>query len=84
MPRMSGRVLAQELAKTRPTIRVIYMSGYTAGAIVRHGVLDAGTHFLAKPFTSTELTQKIREVLDFTNNGRPIETDSGTKEQLLD
>jgi PAS domain S-box-containing protein len=64
MPGMSGRVLAQELAKTRPTVKVVYMSGYTDNAIVHHGVLDAGTHFLAKPFISADLTQKVREVLD--------------------
>jgi two-component system cell cycle sensor histidine kinase/response regulator CckA len=61
---MGGRVLAQELAKTRPTVQVVYMSGYTDNAIVHHGVLDAGTHFLAKPFTSVGLLQKVREVLD--------------------
>ncbi|MBI5510736.1 MAG: response regulator [Deltaproteobacteria bacterium] len=64
MPRMSGKTLAQELSKTRPTLKVVYMSGYTDNAIVHHGVLDAGTHFLAKPFTSTDLTRKVREVLD--------------------
>jgi two-component system cell cycle sensor histidine kinase/response regulator CckA len=64
MPRMSGSVLAQEVTKTRPTLKVIYMSGYTDDAIVHHGALDAGTHFLAKPFTSVELTRKVREVLD--------------------
>ena len=64
MPRMSGRVLAQELAKTRPYLKVIFMSGYTDDAIVHHGVLDAGTHFLVKPFTKADLTRKVREVLD--------------------
>ena len=64
MPRMSGRELAQELSKTRPDLKVLYMSGYTDDAIVHHGVLDPGTHFLAKPFTSAALTQKVREVLD--------------------
>jgi two-component system, cell cycle sensor histidine kinase and response regulator CckA len=39
------------------------MSGYTDDAIVHHGVLDAGTYFIGKPFTAVELTQKIREVL---------------------
>ena len=90
MPGMSGRVLAQELAKTRPTIKVVYMSGYTDNAIVHHGVLDPGTHFLAKPFTSADLTQKVREVLDIgvTNlaNGREqaIEDEVEKKEQPLD
>jgi PAS domain S-box-containing protein len=64
MPGMSGRALADALAKTRPTLKVLYMSGYTDNAIVHHGVLDAGTLFLGKPFTSATLTQKVREVLD--------------------
>jgi CheY-like chemotaxis protein len=64
MPKMSGRALAQGLSKARPAIKVVYMSGYTDNAIVHHGVLDAGTQFLAKPFTSADLTQKVREVLD--------------------
>lgn len=64
MPRMSGRVLAQNLQRARPAIKVLCMSGYTDDAIVHHGVLDAGTQFLAKPFTAAELTRKVREVLD--------------------
>jgi PAS domain S-box-containing protein len=64
MPKMSGRALAQELVKTRPAIKVVYMSGYTDNAIVHHGVLDAGIQFIGKPFTGAELTRKVREVLD--------------------
>ena len=64
MPRMGGRVLAQELAKTRPALKVLYMSGYTDDAIVHHGVLDPGTHFISKPFAAADLQRKIREVLD--------------------
>lgn len=69
MPRMSGEVLAQTLSKTRPALKVLHMSGYTDKAIVHHGVLDAGTHFLAKPFTSVDLTRKVREVLDEGTTG---------------
>jgi len=64
MPRMSGRLLANRLAKTRPALKILYMSGYTDDAIVHHGVLDAGTHFIAKPFSEADLTRKIRTVLD--------------------
>ncbi len=64
MPRMSGRALAQEIEKTRPTIKVLYMSGYADNAFVHNGVVDEGTHFIAKPFTTTDLAHKVREVLD--------------------
>ena len=45
------------------------MSGYTDDAIVHHGVLDAGTHFLAKPFSTAGLAGKVREVLDGASVG---------------
>jgi two-component system, cell cycle sensor histidine kinase and response regulator CckA len=63
MPQMSGRVLATQLTKQRPALKVLYMSGYTDNAIVHHGVLDAGTQFIAKPFTVDSLTRKVHEVL---------------------
>ena len=64
MPLMSGRALADRLARVRPEARVLYMSGYTDNAIVHHGRLDAGTHFIGKPFNATDLARKVREVLD--------------------
>ena len=64
MPRMSGRELATHLRAVRPQLRVLYMSGYTDNAIVHHGVLDAGTHFIGKPFSAADITRKVREVLD--------------------
>jgi two-component system, cell cycle sensor histidine kinase and response regulator CckA len=63
MPRMSGKALVQELEQKHPRLKVLYMSGYTDSAIVHHGVLEAGTNFLAKPFTAAELARKVHEVL---------------------
>jgi CheY-like chemotaxis protein len=64
MPGASGRELARQLARSRPDTRVLYVSGYTDDAIVRHGVLEPGLVFLQKPFTPTALGRKVREVLD--------------------
>lgn len=63
MPGMSGRRLADELRSSRPGIRVIFTSGYAADMISHRGVLEAGTHFLEKPFTRESLGRKLREVL---------------------
>jgi two-component system, cell cycle sensor histidine kinase and response regulator CckA len=60
----SGREVAEKLSAMRPKMRVLFMSGYTDDAIVRHGVLDANTAFLQKPFTPDRLLSKVREVLD--------------------
>jgi CheY-like chemotaxis protein len=63
MPQMSGKVLASHVVGLHPETRVLYMSGYTDDAVVRHGVLEANTFFLQKPFTLSALVQKVREVL---------------------
>ncbi len=64
MPVISGGELAQQLQKIRPTMKVLYMSGYTDNVIVHHGVLKANTAFLQKPFTPDSLTAKVRETID--------------------
>lgn len=63
MPEMNGRELSSRLLARHPGLKVLYMSGYTANVIAHHGVLDAGIHFLNKPFSSKELSVKIREAL---------------------
>jgi CheY-like chemotaxis protein len=64
MPRLSGRELAERIGPMRPEMRVMYMSGYTDDAIIRHGVLDADTVLLQKPFTADVLARRVRERLD--------------------
>jgi signal transduction histidine kinase/ActR/RegA family two-component response regulator len=71
MPRMSGRELAERLAPLRPDLSVLYMSGYTDDAVIRHGVLGAGAAFLQKPFTPAILAQRVRETLDLTAASHP-------------
>jgi len=64
MPQMSGKELAKRFFPRHPEAGVLYMSGYTDNAIVRHGVLEPGTSFLQKPFMPKTLVKKVREVLD--------------------
>ena len=64
MPRMSGKDLADRLKTLKPELKVLFTSGYTDDAIVHHGVLNPGTHFLHKPFSPKALSLKVREVLD--------------------
>jgi CheY-like chemotaxis protein len=64
MPQMGGRELAERFAEIYPQIRILFTSGYTDDAVVRNGVIEAGTNFIQKPFTLDALARKIREVLD--------------------
>jgi PAS domain S-box-containing protein len=68
MPQMGGRELAECLAAARPETKVLFMSGYTDDAIVRHGVLHENVNFLQKPFTPDALALKVREVLSMHLN----------------
>lgn len=64
MPDMNGRELVDNLQVLRPSMKSLYMSGYTADVIAHHRVLDPGACFIGKPFSLTNFAEKVREVLD--------------------
>ncbi|MBA3889537.1 MAG: response regulator, partial [Gemmatimonadaceae bacterium] len=64
MPEMNGGALAERLTGVRPEARILFMSGYTDGDIVRRGVLRPGVSFLQKPFSVARLSEMVRRTLD--------------------
>ncbi len=64
MPGMTGREAAEQIGAVLPSLKVLYMSGYTDDAVLRRGVLDAGFAFLGKPFTLDALLHKLQDLLD--------------------
>ena len=69
MPEMGGPEMAKRLLSQHPDLKVLCMSGYTADAVVRHGMLEADFEFLEKPFSPERLTLRVREVLDKPSAG---------------
>ena len=69
MPDMSGRELALQVTGLRPSVKVIFMSGYMDDTLVRHGVQESGIPFLQKPYNLDGLLRKVREVLDSPPKG---------------
>ncbi|MDX9868534.1 MAG: PAS domain S-box protein [Kiritimatiellia bacterium] len=63
MPGMNGRDLARALQERRPSLKTLFMSGYTANVIAHHGVLDEGIQFIQKPFTLRDLSLRVHETL---------------------
>ncbi len=63
MPEMNGRELAERISSLRPDLRCLFMSGYTAEVFGPRGLLEDGVHFVQKPFMTSELAVKVREVL---------------------
>ncbi|MBN2163891.1 MAG: PAS domain S-box protein [Pontiellaceae bacterium] len=64
MPEMNGRDLARAVLSLKPDLKVLYMSGYTANVIAHHGVLDEGINFIQKPFSRTDLSEKVTSVMN--------------------
>jgi len=64
MPEMSGRDLQRRLSALWPSLKFLFMSGYTANVIAHRGILDEGVHFLQKPFHMEVLATKVREALE--------------------
>jgi two-component system, cell cycle sensor histidine kinase and response regulator CckA len=64
MPGMNGRQLAERLLRMRPNIKVLFTSGYTENAIAHHGIIEKGLSFIGKPYSSRDLANKIRRLLD--------------------
>ncbi|HUB32262.1 MAG TPA: response regulator, partial [Bryobacteraceae bacterium] len=63
MPEMSGPQVLEQIRARHPSLKVLFMSGYTDEAMVHHGILDSGAPFLQKPFLPETLARKVREVL---------------------
>ena len=61
---MNGRQLAEEVVRRRPSVKVLYITGYTRNAIIHHGRLDPDIELLTKPFTADALARKLRHILD--------------------
>ena len=64
MPHINGKELAKKLVTSHPDLKVLYMSGYTKDTIAKHDVLEQGVHIISKPFSSTNLAVRIRDILD--------------------
>ncbi|MBN2706816.1 MAG: PAS domain S-box protein [Deltaproteobacteria bacterium] len=64
MPEMNGNELAGKMHELCPTLKIMFMSGYTANVIAHRGVLEDGVHFMQKPFSLQEMAAKVREVLE--------------------
>ena len=71
MPGMSGGSLGEHLERERPSLPVLYISGFAGEDVIRRGLLAAGRPFLQKPFAPDELALKVREVLDRAAAGGP-------------
>ena len=69
LPQLNGREVADRLRRSRPGLRVLYVSGFSDEVLGQGGPLEPGVAFLAKPFSTDALVRKVREVLDGSREG---------------
>ncbi|MFH0991829.1 MAG: PAS domain S-box protein [bacterium] len=69
LPDGDGKNLYKQLSAIIPGLKVLFMSGYTAEVINKHGILDEGVHFIQKPFSTRQFSQKVNEVLAMGEKG---------------
>ncbi len=72
MPEVSGQALAGADRGGAPDVRILFMSGYSDGAVHRHGMVPERSAFIEKPFTERALTIKVREVLGAPKEGQSL------------
>ena len=64
MPQMGGKALARRLLSVQPTLKVLFISGYTDSPVINDDIITATTAFLQKPFTPEQLAHKVRGILN--------------------
>ncbi len=69
MPLMNGKELSQRIRAMRPSVKSLFMSGYTTNTVSHHGVLEKGVCFIQKPFNRQDLANKVRQALDQAREG---------------
>jgi CheY-like chemotaxis protein len=82
MPGMTGPALAEELVRTHPDMKILYMSGYTGHVIAQHG-LESGAHLLDKPFGRDKLLGKVRDALEAPTRGLPHRLPNSRRSQRM-
>jgi FixJ family two-component response regulator len=80
MPGMSGRQLADQVAALRPSIKIVYMTGYTDDMVVHHRILEPGIAVLQKPFTRQQLGAKVRAALDSASDEKSLGQSAGAEQ----
>jgi signal transduction histidine kinase/FixJ family two-component response regulator len=81
---LRGRDVAEQIAAIRPQTRIVYMSGYTANAIVHQGRLDDGVHLINKPFTRDQLARKVAQVLGIPDSTQERPADANQNSNVVD